>query len=530
MRIAVVGSGFAGAILSRILHRQGHEVLLLERAAHPRFALGESSTPLAAICLERLAARYGLDDLHHLAAYGRWLAHMPAVRRGLKRGFTFYRHRPGRPYQNDERNANRLLVAASPSDGAADTHWLRADVDHFLVERAEAEGVDYRDRCEVRSVETAGTGFRIAGVHGGRSFAATADVVIDASGAGGVLARHLDIPSHLERVGLDTGLVFGHFADVRSFPELARAAGADMPEGPYPDERAAVHHLIDEGWLYMLPFDDGVVSAGFVLETAGARRMLREGPPESAWRRLLDRYPTLRTQFAGARALHGIQTVPRLQRRFSCAAGENWALLPHGFSFLSPLFSTGIAWSLLGVERLALVFETATGDGASTDGVAAGLMRYGALLDAESQFLDRLVTAAYRVRVDFDLFCAFTYLYFAAVSYAEAAQRLLPQPPAGGAWAWEGFAGSGDPVVVRALHEAVRLLGPDAMSRSAGHAQAYLAAVRRLIEPRNVAGLADAGKRRLYPVDFDALVAGAHHLGLDAQQVTAQIPRLRGMD
>src|SRR6185295_13128348 len=138
LRITIVGSGFAGSILARILQLQGHRVLLLDRHRHPRFALGESSTPLAAICLERLATRYGLDDLHALAAWGRWRERLPHLRRGLKRGFTFYGHSPGRPFTNER----RLLVAASPDDGVADTHWLRADVDEHLAKQAEAVGVE----------------------------------------------------------------------------------------------------------------------------------------------------------------------------------------------------------------------------------------------------------------------------------------------------------------------------------------------------------------------------------------------------
>ena len=54
LRVAVLGSGFAGTILARVLHRQGHRVVLVERGRHPRFAIGESSTPLGAIALERL--------------------------------------------------------------------------------------------------------------------------------------------------------------------------------------------------------------------------------------------------------------------------------------------------------------------------------------------------------------------------------------------------------------------------------------------------------------------------------------------
>mgnify|MGYP003312718384 CR=1 FL=1 len=70
MHVVIVGAGFAGAIAARVVNAIGHRVSLLDRGKHPRFALGESSTPLAALVLERLADRYGLDDLRHLAAYG----------------------------------------------------------------------------------------------------------------------------------------------------------------------------------------------------------------------------------------------------------------------------------------------------------------------------------------------------------------------------------------------------------------------------------------------------------------------------
>src|SRR5436190_18558130 len=93
--VAVVGSGFAGSLMARILAVQGYDVVLLERGTHPRFAIGESSTPLANLSLERIARRYHLADCFRLAAHGRWLEHFPDVRRGLKRGFTFFRHHPG---------------------------------------------------------------------------------------------------------------------------------------------------------------------------------------------------------------------------------------------------------------------------------------------------------------------------------------------------------------------------------------------------------------------------------------------------
>ena len=56
--VAVIGSGFAGSLVSLALTRCGRRVAMIERGRHPRFAIGESSTPLANLLLEELADRY----------------------------------------------------------------------------------------------------------------------------------------------------------------------------------------------------------------------------------------------------------------------------------------------------------------------------------------------------------------------------------------------------------------------------------------------------------------------------------------
>src|SRR5215475_4316422 len=107
--VAIVGSGFAGSVMARVLAVIGYDVVLLERGTHPRFAIGESTTPLANLSLERIARRYGLRDCYHLAAHGRWLERYPSVRRGLKRGFTFYRHHPVAGHAVEQLALERLL-------------------------------------------------------------------------------------------------------------------------------------------------------------------------------------------------------------------------------------------------------------------------------------------------------------------------------------------------------------------------------------------------------------------------------------
>jgi FADH2 O2-dependent halogenase len=522
--VAVVGSGFAGSLLARVLAVLGYDVVLLERGTHPRFAIGESSTPLANLALERLARRYGLEDCWRMAAHGRWLKHLPEVRRGLKRGFTFYRHHPGEHFADRGLASERLLVAASPSDAVADSHWLRADVDHHLVVRAVAAGVDYRDRVELTGVALAPDGARLTGRRQGADLELRADFVIDASGPGGFLARHLPIEPRRQPLETRSTLAFGHFEGVRPMGEVVPG----LPPGPYPDDLAAVHHLLDEGWMYALRFDHGVTSAGLLLTPAGAASLGAAGDADGVWRTLLDRYPTLARAFAGARQIRPLVSIPRLQHRLSRAAGARWALLPHAYAFVDPVFSTGIAWSLRAVERLALAFEP--GPRGRRPPGAETLARYERLLAAEADQADRLIAGAYRAMAHFDLFAAQAMIYFATVSFAEARQRLVPDE----ASPWNGFLGVGDPMLEPLPAEALARLrrvtgGRGRPGTDAGRAE-FAAWVARAIAPRNVAGLADPARRNLYPVDLDTLFERHALLGLDRDRLLRALPALRGME
>ena len=523
--VAIVGSGFAASILARILAVLGYDVVLLERGAHPRFAIGESSTPLANLSLERIGIRYGLADCHHLSTHGRWMAHLPELERGLKRGFTFYRHHPGEPFANRGLDSERLLVAASPNDSLADTHWLRADVDHHLVKQAVAAGVNYRDRVDLTTATVAPDGVELGGMRDGAPFHLHANFLIDASGPAGFLAHHLSIASGVARTATRSALVGGHFRDVHLMGETVPR----IPHGPYPDDWAAVHHVIDEGWMYSLRFDHGVTSAGFLLTPRGMAGLDAEpvADPTSLWRAVIQRYPTLATLFADATPLKPISFHPTVQHRLTRATGDRWALLPHAYAFVDPLFSTGMAWSLRAVERLALAFECAAG-GRRVPGTDV-LARYDTALGMEADQIDLLVAGAYEAMAHFDLLAAHAMLYFATVSYAEVQQRLIPDD----ADAWRGFLGVDDTVLgplPREAHGRLRRI-----TRGTGDAgtrkerQEFVDWMSRAIAPRNVAGLANPARSNLYPVDFDALVEQHSLLGMSRTQLLEGLPTLRGM-
>jgi FADH2 O2-dependent halogenase len=215
---------------------------------------------------------------------------------------------------------------------------------------------------------------------------------------------------------------------------------------------------------------------------------------------------------------------PLIQHRLTRAAGERWALMPHAYAFVDPLFSTGIACGLRAVERLALAFE----DAKQRDRVpnVRELARYDAQLAAEADQIDRLIAGAYEAMAHFDLFAAQAMLYFATVSFAEVAQRLKGDD----AVAWNGFLGVSDPVLQPLPRESLRRLrAMTDRGNGADQRQQFVDWITDAIAPRNIAGLADARRRNLYPVDFDVLVERHALVGMTRDQLLAAVPALRGM-
>src|SRR3984957_13641397 len=121
--VAVVGSGFAGCLTAICLRRRGRRVVMVERGRHPRFAIGESSTPLANLLIEELADRYELPRIRVFSKWGTWQRARPDVACGLKRGFTFFFHRSGEAFADDERHGRPLLVAGNPPGEKSGPHW-----------------------------------------------------------------------------------------------------------------------------------------------------------------------------------------------------------------------------------------------------------------------------------------------------------------------------------------------------------------------------------------------------------------------
>jgi tetracycline 7-halogenase / FADH2 O2-dependent halogenase len=515
--VAIVGSGFGGSILAMIARRLGYRVMLLERGRHPRFAIGESASPLAGVLIEQLAERYDLPRLRPLSAFGTWQRTYPDVVCGLKRGFTYFKHERDHRYRVATDASNRLLVAASPSDELSDTHWLRSDVDHFLVREAIDLGAEYVDEVTLERVKDLDGDPVLEGHRHGQPVRLRARFVVDASGPRGFLSRALQIRER----GFDgypaTQALFSHFVDVPRCADLADFDERDAP--PYPIDDAALHHVFDGGWMWVLRFGNGVTSAGIAVDEALARE-LRLADGEAAWQRWLAMYPSIRNQFAGARPIREFTWMPRVAYRAAVAEGNGWAMLPSAAAFIDPLFSTGIPMTLLGIERLATILESGTaglktrlyndqrerrGGGSLDPPVMWGA--YNEVTLAEADHTARFIAGCYAAFPRFDVFAAYSMFYFVAASFSEMARRLTPAQPG------RGFLFAADPDMAPAIAR----MSPAAQMPT--NVASYAREIAAVCDGFNIAGLCDPTKRNSYGVDLEDTVRGAAKLGLSPERV-----------
>lgn len=484
--VAVIGSGFAGSLMALILAKLGLRVVVLDKARHPRFAIGESSTPAADFVLASLCDRYGLEGLRPLCKFGSWQHELPGIACGLKRGFSYFHHRPGEPFRQDEAHSTELLVAASASDESGDTHWYRADVDQHFVRQAVSAGAELWEAASIQAIDH-DDGWTLRGTHEGCEFSVRAGFLIDGSGPAGVLPQRLGLPDLTHTLRTRSRTVFGHFRNLRLWGDLMHEAGQSTADHPFPCDDAALHHIVDGGWMYVLPFNNGITSAGFVIDER------RHGPadgrtPDDEWRTWMDRSPSVRDQFAGAELappFTGIAALPRLQRRWGACAGPNWALLPHTAGFIDPFFSTGIAQSLCGVERLAAAFERREAPGE----FAAALGAYETAVQAELVLTDKVVAACFdSFGRDPRLLAAVGTLYFAAATTFER-RRADGDAPA--------FLLADDPQWLRVVDDLLGCVPPPGSDAPPAVA-AFESAVAHGIGPYNRVGLCDPACRNMY--------------------------------
>ena len=301
--VLVIGAGPAGSAIASALHREGHEVTIVDRAIFPRFVIGESLLPA---CLDALKAT-GLYEAVCDRGYQR------------KVGAAFIR--------GDA--STRFLFTEQHTEGH-DHAWQmpRADFDLAL---AQAVGVPVHHGYDVVD---GGVGdaprITVAAPDGERTEVA-ARFVVDASGYGRVLPRALGLnrPSALpSRTALYT-----HISGC--LEEEPVTTVAVHPEGP---------------WVWRIPFVDGTTSVGVVWDDAWFDAL--PGDDDAKLRAALRGEPSCAGLADGEFLFE-----PRRHAGYSVGVsqvyGPGFCLVGNTTEFLDPVFSSGVTLALASAERAA---------------------------------------------------------------------------------------------------------------------------------------------------------------------------------
>jgi FADH2 O2-dependent halogenase len=317
--VLILGSGFGGSLLALILARAGKSVVMVDRSRHPRFTIGESSTPLADRTLAQMADRYQLPELRPLCHWGSWKRMYPDLLCGKKRGFTYFDQTSDQDVSIENFDHRRLLVSASVNDEYSDTHWLRSDIDQFLFRLANAAGVVTFQSC-IYQLEANGDQWvlkvfssdepalsnpstRKEPVESSGAYFVKAPFVVDATGSSKGILSTLGIADQTASLKTHSRSLFAHFEAATACEQLLQDSQINVGVFPYNCDDAAVHQVCPDGWMWQLRYDDDTLSAGFMIDDRPSAKRARRSfsTPQEEWDWRIRRAPFLARQFRNAR-------------------------------------------------------------------------------------------------------------------------------------------------------------------------------------------------------------------------------------
>ncbi len=315
--ILVIGGGPAGCTAAALLAERGRDVVLLEKARHPRFHIGESLLPRNTAIFDRL----GISA--EVAALGV--------------------HKPGAEFVSDATGQQVRYAFIDGLDKVFTSSWQvpRADFDRLLFRTAVARGARVVEETRVTEVSF-GTGRSLVTAIGpdGAPRQYAPRYLLDASGRDTLLASKLGTRRASKRN--NTAALYAHYRGV------ARRGGEL--------EGFISVHLAEDGWFWLIPLPDDVMSVGFVGNQAAFKG--HKGMPEQLFQARLDASPSVSARMRGAERLGGVTSTGNFSYAATRSWGEGWAMIGDSFAFVDPVFSSGVLLAMTAGEMGAEVADT----------------------------------------------------------------------------------------------------------------------------------------------------------------------------
>ncbi len=311
--VAIIGAGPGGATLAALLAGNGWDVLVLEKAHHPRFHIGESLLPANVALFERLGV---LEKVREL---------------GLPKSgadFNTFLHEYDPP-RHDARFANQL--DRNKADYAFEVR--RSEFDHMLVEHARSAGAEVREGTTVTRVDFPADGDPAVHVRNdeGGSEAIEARFIVDASGRDTVLANHFE--SKRQNRKHKSAALYAHFGNVT------------LREGECAGNISI--YWFEHGWIWFIPLRDGAMSIGAVCDPEYLKE--RGGALDEFFLDTLAQGPEeLQDRMRESRLLTPVTSTGNYSYLGGEIAGEKWLMIGDAYAFVDPVFSSGVLLAMHG--------------------------------------------------------------------------------------------------------------------------------------------------------------------------------------
>ncbi len=309
--VAVIGGGPGGATVSSLLAEKGWRVTLFEKDAFPRFHIGESLLPRNLAIFARLGV---LDGIRRIGVPKRGAEFIPHIPNRSTRTFYFSEAlKPISPY-----------AFQVPRDG----------FDRLLLDNARHKGVTVHQPATVDGIELdrAGTHeLQVRGEEGDRQLW-RCSFLVDASGRDSFLGRRLRWKWKNPRN--DMAAIYAHFQD------------GQRRQGP--DEGNISVYWFEQGWLWLIPLPGGVMSVGAVCGMDYLRS--RRGSLADFFRETIERCPEARDRLTGAHRIGEIHATGSYSYRSRKSYGHRFLMVGDAYTFLDPVFSSGVLLAMRGGE------------------------------------------------------------------------------------------------------------------------------------------------------------------------------------
>ena len=333
---AILGTGLGGSMLGSILARHGRKVLMIDAGTHPRFAIGEATTPDTSFRMKLLSIKYDVPEILNLSTFHK-LRDQVSPACGVKRAFSFLYHREGEEQVPTE--SHQYPTLAPPM--GPDCHFFRQDTDAYMMSVAVGYGAKIRQRVKIAEIDFRDDGVELVSEDGERFHTR---YLVDAAGFRSPMAQKLGLRDDAEKLRTNSRAIFNHMHVVKPYDAVGQP-----PKDyglHYPLSQSTLHHMFDGGWFWIIPFDNHddavnpLCSVGLMLD----RNKYPEAgmdPEEELWS-FIDKFPAMRRQFEGAVAVRPYVSTRRVSYLSKQLVGDRFCLLAHAAGFVDPLYSSGL--------------------------------------------------------------------------------------------------------------------------------------------------------------------------------------------